>query len=119
MAKVPSSNPMVSKQTTEIPRPKRSQEPIQGPEPTPSSPSYKHQWVSIQSQTMAMEVEGLGVIVGVPNALTFIPGAVLDGIQIKPKGVRSANVEETNPLGTEEEKTGFPQDEDDPFGFRG
>lgn len=76
---------------------------------------YHHQWVPIQEGTKAMEVEGLGVLVGVggqQNAMTFIPGAALNGNQIVPLSLKKHPEPETRPKHPHAEHV---LNEDDPF----
>lgn len=72
-----------------------------------------------------MSLDGLGVVLGVKGpegvTLVYIPGAALMGLKIVPMHlVKSAGVDEKDPMGTNDSvaKEGFPQDEEDPFGFR-
>lgn len=60
-----------------------------------------------------MELEGLGVVIGVPTAMVFIPGAILDGNRVVSKKRVVQRPPEDAIL-----KDGFPQDDSsDPFDF--
>lgn len=71
-------------------------------------------WVDIQEGTKALEIDGIGVIIGVPGALLLVQGAALSGTKVV-KAQKSANVPEQDPFGLDAEKGEFPQDEDYPF----